>query len=371
MSNKPTSAERPHHQFGPSGLKLLEMCAGYRSDPNKDPHPVTEAGSRCHDALETGDDSLLQGDDEHALVAMVRRWEAKNVPADRGVDIREPRLHIGDLTYGYADRLIIRKHQAWLIDYKFGYEPVERAEENLQGMAYTLGVFEAYPHVQAVRVVFLQPRLDYVTTCVWERSQSTSLLARIARVISRAKADRESDRVAGYLPCLYCGRKADCPTLGRIAARVAKTYEPSLDVPDVVHPSQVTDGQTMAKLMDLQAVLADFVESVKFHAARMVQETDQEVEGYVLATRSGRRQIVDPLAALEVAKRFGLSLEDFLAAAKPSVSDLEVGVRAAAANKQKGKQVERFNDALREADALVTHAPTQFLKRAKSPVPEN
>lgn len=42
-----------HHELGPSTLKYVELCPGYRS--TNETNPFAEEGTRLHAAAETGD----------------------------------------------------------------------------------------------------------------------------------------------------------------------------------------------------------------------------------------------------------------------------------------------------------------------------
>ena len=41
-----------HHKFGPSSLKYIEMCPGFRN--SNDTNPVAEEGTLLHEVCETG-----------------------------------------------------------------------------------------------------------------------------------------------------------------------------------------------------------------------------------------------------------------------------------------------------------------------------
>lgn len=65
--------------------------------------------------------------------------------------LKELKLSIlNGLTFGTADLVMVKGDRAIIGDAKFGWNPVEDAEVNLQGWAYAIGVFEKYPEVQMV-----------------------------------------------------------------------------------------------------------------------------------------------------------------------------------------------------------------------------
>ena len=62
--------------------------------------------------------------------------------------LKELKLSIlNGLTFGTADLVMVKADRAIIGDAKFGWNPVEDAETNLQGWAYAIGVFEKYPEV--------------------------------------------------------------------------------------------------------------------------------------------------------------------------------------------------------------------------------
>ena len=54
--------EEAHHEFGPSALKYIEICPGYRSENTTS--PWAEEGTKLHLACETGD---FEGLDEEQM----------------------------------------------------------------------------------------------------------------------------------------------------------------------------------------------------------------------------------------------------------------------------------------------------------------
>jgi hypothetical protein len=84
------------------------------------------------------------------------------------IEIKEAYLPVDDVTFddgsdcttgGYADHGFVchrRKYAEW-IDWKFGAWPVAPAKDNLQGIAYVLGIFKKFPTVDNVKFTFKQP----------------------------------------------------------------------------------------------------------------------------------------------------------------------------------------------------------------------
>ena len=62
---RPMSTPIAHHEFGPSTLKHIEVCPGYRS--SDETNPMAEEGTMLHDKVERGDLSDLT-DEQTQLV---------------------------------------------------------------------------------------------------------------------------------------------------------------------------------------------------------------------------------------------------------------------------------------------------------------
>src|SRR6266581_7853883 len=192
-------AERPHHPYSPSSLQSLEACPHYKSRDSK--HIRTIAGTLAHKATETREDNDELSDDDALHVAACLDFYDKrkailedeaneafsaehldcfnnDVPAPNEHDFKisegtETYLKVDDLifpdcvstTAGYVDRWLVSwdGKYAELIDWKFGQWPVEEASNNLQGMAYAMGLFRKFPSLEVVHVFFKQPLIDFLT----------------------------------------------------------------------------------------------------------------------------------------------------------------------------------------------------------------
>lgn len=175
MSNQPIDhSNRGHAPISPSQLPSRNNCEGFLPEPNEGKviHPVTLEGTRCHEALETGDDSLLESEWEERHVATCRDY-LKILP-DSEVQLIEPLIEIlGGRTWGYADRVHLNTKEnptkCDLVDWKFGFNGVVDAEHNLQGIAYAVGLFETYPSLDEITVHFVLPRRGEVSIHTFRR----------------------------------------------------------------------------------------------------------------------------------------------------------------------------------------------------------
>ncbi|MBW2714330.1 MAG: DUF2800 domain-containing protein, partial [Deltaproteobacteria bacterium] len=297
-----------HAKHSPSALKNKETCPHWQNRPGSS--AAADEGTRMHEAAETGNLEGLNPEQcaqVESCIAAVALREADIKDCSR---YNELRLTIDRLTFGTADVVLVGTATATLIDYKMGRVPVDPAETNLQGWAYALGVFETF-NVDAVTVVFLQPRCDIISEHTFYRTHDYDrMLARVAEVIRKAE-DESSPFNPHPENCEYCGCKAECPALATKALAIATQYADALELPDEMHPSSITEPKQMALALRLAPVLTDWAQSVRKHALEMVQE-GQEIPGYGLKFRSGQRTIKDiPLVWDLIHSEFCVSLSDF------------------------------------------------------------
>ena len=85
-----------HHKFGPSSLKYIEICPGFRN--SNETNPVAEEGTFLHEACESGD---LEGlsEEQQGLVGICLDYLTK---LEKGADEihKEIKLDIGIMPDG-------------------------------------------------------------------------------------------------------------------------------------------------------------------------------------------------------------------------------------------------------------------------------
>lgn len=364
------SPERPHAERSASQLKSLALCPGYtpaKKDPTKEVHWVTQQGIRGHAALEHGDNSELQSNYELSLVQLCEDYV--DALPEAYSDQREPKIITIEGRWGYADRLRFRKEspaglEVDIIDYKFvKVKSPEDAEINLQGIDYTVGVFEANADIAVVNIHFLAPRFGMVTTARFTRGQLPELKLRLFAVLTQARRT-DAKRVpakllrAHYETCRFCGRAPTCPAIKSIAKKIYDSYvndahaEPLPEVPANVHASQSTESFELGSIKVLASAMDAWSKAASHHCLTKAVDEGIIASGYTVGFRKGRRSITQPLALLSIGPKFGLDLSDVLSAATISAAQLEDAVMAKAATGQKKHVKTAFVEALRDADVL-------------------
>lgn len=297
-------------------------------------------------------------------------------------DVREVRLNIdlgdGVTTFGTCDRLIVWpsmetsavSYDGVLIDYKFGYWPVEPAEDNVQAQAYVLGAFQWEPLLQSLTVYFFLPRQNKITSHTYTRADMPRIQRRIRRIIDAAEDPNSPYRPADKL-CEFCAKAADgsCPAVNKRALAVALKYDEKLQVPDLVHGSQITNPVHMAQLLQLGPVLTKAISGWRKRAGEML-EKGIEIPGYHRKLRGGDREITSPQAAWDLVKDY-LTEEEFRECAEVSLVKLLDKVASKAPHGQKGKIKEQLEDAMTDAGIIERGAAVFQVARNHKQKAEN
>jgi len=350
----------------PSRYKDIEICPAFEADPNRPEHPITAEGTLIHNALETGD---YRGLDENQtrLAEMCRDFCDAVIPADaiRKNELVLPSV-LGDK--GRCDLAAIRGNEAWLIDYKMGYNLQTPVRENPAAQAYVLGLFETFPYLGTVHAHYLYPRVDHVDSWTYRKRDCPQIIARLVAVKERnSTATPETCR---YVPetCVYCVHLGKCPTAARELLPLARKYNEAHEgevLPEIPDFSAVSDPHAWARLLNVAPVLEAMSESIRHHAREFRLNTGAEIPGWSMRTRKGKATILAPLTAWTVAKQHGVTQEQFLATCTVSAAQLLAAVKENAPKGQKEKQAKALENELCDAGALELGQETQYMGKDK------
>jgi phosphohistidine phosphatase SixA len=400
----PTVAEtRAHHAYSPSTLQSLESCPLYQSRQNVKEHERTTAGTRAHNAADSETDDERLSDEDAAAVAECLDYvdalkqqlaKAANAaflagPAGAPIpkdfqEINEPYLPIDDLifpdckstTAGYADKILISYCGtiAHVADYKFGMWPVTHAKENLQGIAYALGVFKRWPKIQEITIHFLQPLLNAKTSATLFRSDIPSHYFRICAVVARARVAREQlakelaakqepsyEQATPNVPtCSFCDHLGKCKKALAIAIQVGHKFSP-LDIPADLTPTMIHNDKDTSMAMKLAMVVATWAKAFRTVITNRVINGDAEVpEGFTIVSQE-KRELVD-LAAYRKAAIKIIGAKAFEETLQTTFGAVEKLIAEKAPRGIKTKVVEAFKHETEESGCVTRSLPITFLK---------
>ena len=351
-----------------SGLKYAEICPGFMNDPDGDQRYADE-GKLLHKACETGDTSKLS-DDQRELVERCLKV-VEPLVSGASLDRREQMLTVPIINRrGIVDRLIVRGDTAYAVDWKFGWNPVDDAEENNQGQAYALAVLRSMPDVARVVVLFVSPRVNEISKGEYTREDIPRIETRISTVVAPRAAVVNHGPEDQLNPtdeiCRYCGKRGTCAALYSKALDVARTYsDAALEMPEQFHPSTWTTPEEHSVGRRLALVLEKWVESVKKHNMDFVLRDGQSIPGFELKSRAGSREIKDPVAAF-LAVKDEVTAEEFLATCgRVSVTKLADAVARKARRGTKTKRKEELNERLTDMGIMERGTEMYYLARVR------
>lgn len=368
-----------HARYSPSTLGSREKCPGWTSDndPSKNTE-VADRGTAIHEAIEKDDTSkLAAADDIQCALNCIEFVDeiAEQYPVHER--FREIQVKVLD-QFGTVDDLIVAGQVGHMTDYKTGWWPVPDAEINLQMQSYALGVFDRFPKLDTLHVHILLPRQATISDATFTReAHYKTLKQRVFKAIEGAKAvdqlfaEGSVDKLLSTLSpsstnCEFCGRKAQCPALNKLALAIAERFDPSMILPEGdLHGSQITDPLVMARALQIAPIMESWAASIKRGALEMRMASGIEIPGYDLAERKGSRKITDPQAAWESVKDI-ISPDEFAACADVSMPDLEAAVAAKAPRGKKAATKQQLEDQLRDRGALKEASTVHYLKRIRT-----
>lgn len=229
--------------------------------------------------------------------------------------------------FGTADEIILfmALKLARLVDYKFGYNPVEPADINPQSLAYAIGVIQKYKWVETVEIYFVLPRRNEVLSHTFTREEIEDRIERIALIIDRAMSD-DKELNPQTEACRFCGNRITCPALSEKLLPIAKKYAEKLDefevaLTDKMDPALIDDPATIGKMKVVGMVLERWIKAVGDRAIELAIKEGHEIPGFDLRYRAPSVKIDSAQAAFEAVEDM-LSAEEFVKATKVTLPAL-------------------------------------------------
>lgn len=306
-----------HHDFSPSSLEQFRLCPGsYQMQRGIEEQPSEAAaeGTLLHNAVATGDFTGLTSDQIELVTKCI---EFRNsFAAPDAVVLNEEFVRVHDendevVTHGTADCIILPgKPVPIVIDWKFGYSPVNDVNKNIQLATYSLGVMQEYK-VDSVDAWVFQPRLHKKTHHVF--TNASAILSNIKNIIKTASGDdiilKPSDTA-----CRYCKARLSCPAF-RVKFQKLMASRNDYDMNHI---------PTLEKLFDASKSIKTFLNEIE-NAVKSVIEEKGACGKYVFQTTEGAREIKDLNALYSVVKNY-LTTAEFNNVCKVSISKLESAV---------------------------------------------
>src|SRR6185503_3083199 len=367
-------SEKVHHAFSPSTLQAREACPKF--SPAQGDNAASLAGTRQHEAPETGEDSEMLADHEAIAVAECLAYcdtLAKNYPD--GTVLKEEYLPIDaeHTTAGYADYILVSKNgkRAEVVDFKYGKQPVEDAENNLQGIAYLLGVKHRFPDLEWATVHFVCPHQDLVDrhSFLLTPEKTNELYLRVKVVVSRAKlAAQNPDDFSAARPavsaCMFCSLVGRCPKVTEIALNIGKKFSP-IQLPETISPNMVSDPNDTAIGLKVAQVVTAWAKGFRAQVTeRATIDPDFMPSGYQLVPMQ-RREVVDARKIVELAKKLlpNDRHEAVEALLDLPITGVEELIKISALRGKKTAAVKAFGEELEKSGAVKFGNPFVILRQ--------
>lgn len=381
MSDTSSTGPGNHAKHGPSSLRSKEICPGYQS--RQSTNPMAELGTRVHAALETDDFSNLPNSFEVMLAerCVEARANVMNFfnfyPKETFREIRlDIDLEDGCHTFGTADEAMVSGDTILAVDWKIGRGAIDDASVNAQAQAYTLGLFQKFPDVETVHFTFIIPQRDEITYATFTRADIPRITLRLSTIIRRAEHVHALWDSGQQVPpellnpqtsiCCYCANQHRCAALAKHALNLAGKYDTDIEIPDIVHGSEIDDPETIAKLLPLVPIFEDWAAGIRKRSRDMVLVDGVEIPGFAMKERAGSKTITSARAAWEILKD-SMSVDEYLDLMSDvpfnSLADV-IYNRAPKGKKSAAKN--DFEDRLRDAGA-INDAPKQSFLAAIKP----
>lgn len=291
---------------------------------------------------EAGTKSPVGNFREHRLYML----RSGKVTPDPESDIREI------LFSGQSDSIWLnhKEDKGLIIDFKSLPGEVEHATGNLQLMA--LAVLAAGRwNLKSVRVAIVQPLAGPPTVADYDEPALRKAREYIRHIVALADGDNEHPRMGDPGPepnpgshCRHCDARVICPALNK----ACEVKELEL----IQEHSHLAPPDLLASALNALPAIKGYIEAVE-SVARARLERGEEIPGYCLKERKGKREIGDvhsayqnlPLAPLEFIKCCSASI--------PKIEDQLVATGVAKRGKVKEYLQEVLGDNLTQKTSLV------------------
>jgi|SRR6185295_1451666 len=365
------SEERKHHEYSPSTLQALESCPHWQG--NSETHIRAEVGTKIHKAIEDRtDDNSLSDDDAEIAADCLDFYEKRKqcVSELKGplTEISETYLPVDDneTTAGYFDCAFIDRSGTYCeaFDWKSGLWAVEKTENNLQAIAYVLGLFKAFPKLEAIRFFFKQPAIDVVSEHVFKREEIPALLLRVTVVVARAREARGKADFSSANPtipnCLFCKHVGVCPKVTEFAVKIGHKFSP-LKIPESVTPSMIQDPANTSLGMQLAQVMKVWSEAFRKVTCDRVLRGAPLPDGYQLKSRAGSRKVTNLPEFKKYAMHY-LTEEEFNQTLEVGLGAVEDAIGFKQPRGSKKKAIQDFKVVIEQAEVVERGREAVFLQ---------
>lgn len=165
-----------------------------------------------------------------------------------------------------------------IIDWKFGWIPVNNANENIQLASYAVGAMQKYKREECTVHVY-QPRIKHKTQYTFKNADA--IISNIRKIIATAKQDRMI-LSAGEKQCRYCLARLECPAF-RIKFQKLTASRGCYDL---------SNPQIISNLYTASLAVKSFIRDIESRLKGFI-EKDGACGSWKIESQQGSRQIKD------------------------------------------------------------------------------
>lgn len=289
-----------HHPFSPSRLEQIRLCPGSWQMQQGLPEQESEyakEGQLLHDAVASGNFENLTGDQkslceecQNVVRALVAVHGKREINYEEYVQIKD--YITGEpLTEGTADVIIEHPDDTIsVIDWKFGWNPVNDVANNIQLAAYAVGAMQKFNKTSCRCYVF-QPRIKNKSSHTF--TGSGAIVANIELLIKRASDESNMRLNPSESACRYCLARLNCPAF-RVKFQKLAAARNDYDL---------TNPNILSNLYEASKGLKTFISDIEGRVKKYIAENGK-CGKWVIETSEGSRKIDNLNALYDLIKDF-------------------------------------------------------------------
>lgn len=333
----------------PSSLKYIEICSDFEQPEQTEVHAMTEAGTRLHYAMETGDITNIEDEELHLYEAacQARADLMNDVFGDYEATVyKELSFEVDGEYAGTTDHVAVHANVGLMIDYKFGRNSVDAPDTNIQFQDYVVKTFDKFRDLNTLVVAMIAPRRDEVMQHTYKRSDVPELRTRTAMVRARVGTGQRK----ASPNCQYCSHLGSC---GEAYKTFASAKHQDDMLPTLRPDLDLTKPLDLVQVLELKPVIKAFVDNLTKaadEAAKELLSQGYEVGDFYLQQRKRRSVVSDADKLKQEAMALGLSEQEWAECTEVSLTKVVNYVRDKAPYRKK----KVYEDALKSncADAI-------------------
>jgi hypothetical protein len=304
-----------HHEFSPSKLEQFRLCPGSYQMQKGLPDttsPAAEEGTLLHAAVANNSTEGLNSEQTTAVESCLNYLDSITCDGDDvfpEIGIKLFHLDTNDLlTEGTADVIkVSRRGELDVIDWKFGYTPVNNVSNNIQLATYAAGAMLKFGFNKCNAHVF-QPRIKRFSTYTF--TDFNAIVRNVQNIIKNAQSYKIVLNATDD-SCRYCKARLNCPAFRmKYQKLAASSTKYDLNNPNILE-----------ELYEVSRDVKTFINEIENKMKQTIEEQGS-CGKYVFDIKDGAREIKNLNRLYSVVKDY-LTPQEFNDTCKVTLGKLE------------------------------------------------